>query len=124
MSKKKILCVEDDLDQLLGLTGILRLGGYDVYSATEGVAAIAQAKKHQPDVILLDIGLPAGDGFWFLDTLRSSTGPETDIPVIVLTARADPETRERAYEAGASGFGQKPIDPDDLLGSIESLLSA
>lgn len=124
MSKKRILFVEDDPDQLLGLTGLLRLGGYEVTTAMKGVAAIAEVKRQQPDLILLDIGLPAGDGFWILDTLKSVQGQTYDIPVIVLTARADAQTRERAYAAGAVGFGQKPIDPDDLLKSIDKLLAA
>ena len=124
MSKKRILFVEDDPDQLLGLAGLLRLGGYEVATAMEGVAAIAEVKRQQPDLILLDLGLPAGDGFWIMDTLKSTPGPAYDIPVVVLTARADAETRKRAYAAGAVGFGQKAIDPDDLLSSIDKLLKA
>lgn len=123
MSKRKILVVEDDRDQLLGLTAMLRMGGYDVVGASEGVAGIAKAKNDRPDLILLDLGLPAGNGFWFLETLRGS--PDVgQTPVIVLTAMDAGRSKEKAFAAGADGFGQKPIDRDDLLRSIDGLLAA
>lgn len=123
MSKRKILVVEDDRDQLMGLSAMLRMGGYDVVGASEGVAAIAKAKNDRPDLVLLDLGLPAGNGFWFLETLRSS--PEVgQTPVIVLTAMDASRAKEKAFAAGADGFGQKPIDADDLLRSIDGLLGS
>lgn len=122
MSQRKILIVEDDRDQLLGLSAMLRLGGYDVVGATEGVAGIAKAKSDRPDLILLDLGLPAGNGFWFLETLRGSADVG-QTPVIVLTAMDAARAKQKAFDAGADGFGQKPIDADDLLRSISGLLN-
>ena len=118
---KRILIVEDEqaIREMVGFAlKKAELYFEEVADAEQALVAIA---SNPPDLILLDIGLPAGDGFWILDMLRGSPGPGTMVPVIVLTARADSETREKAYAAGANGFGQKPIDPDDLLASIPRL---
>ena len=82
--------------------------------ACDGYAAVATAQKERPDLIILDLGLPAGDGFVVLDRLRNRANL-TGVPVIVLSAR-DPETsEERALMAGATAYFQKPPDNDELL---------
>jgi DNA-binding response OmpR family regulator len=79
------------------------------------------AQKEHPHLIILDLGLPAGDGFAVLKLLRQYPALE-DIPVIVLTAR-DPESAEkRALESGAVAFFQKPADNEELLGVIRACL--
>jgi DNA-binding response OmpR family regulator len=76
-------------------------------------AAIATAQKEQPDLVILDLGLPAGDGFLVLDRLRQRPNLEM-VPVIVRSAR-DPQTNEdRALMAGAAAYFQKPADNDEL----------
>ena len=122
MSNGKILIVEDDKHQLLSTAALLRSAGYEVVGTSEGMSAIREAAQHSPDVILLDLGLPAGDGFWVLERLKSRF-QLSQIPVIVLTARDGEETRRQVVDAGADGFGLKPIDPDLLLDSIRRLMA-
>ena len=118
----KILIVDDDPDLRTALRVRLRASRYETVSAVDGYSAISQAYKEKPDLIILDIGLPAGDGFVVLDRLHKN--PElADIPVIVLTAR-DPESTERkALEMGACAFFQKPADNGALLGVIRARLA-
>jgi len=118
----KILIVDDDPDLRTALRLRLRANRYDTVSAVDGYSAISQAYKEKPDLIILDLGLPAGDGFVVLDRLHKN--PElADIPVIVLTAR-DPENAERkALEMGACAFFQKPADNGALLGVIRARLA-
>jgi len=120
--QSKILIVDDDPDLRTALRVRLRANRYDTVSAVDGYSAISQAYKEKPDLIILDIGLPAGDGFIVLDRLHKN--PElADIPVIVLTAR-DPESTERkALEMGACAFFQKPADNGALLGVIRARLA-
>jgi CheY-like chemotaxis protein len=103
MSKAKILVVDDDPDLVRALRLRLRANNYDVTTASDGYAAIAQAQKERPALIILDLGLPVGDGFVVLDRLQTSDAL-SGVPVIVLSAR-DPQTNEeRALKAGAAAF--------------------
>ena len=118
----KILLVDDDPDLLRALRLRLRANNYEVATAGDGYAAIASAQRERPALIILDLGLPAGDGFVVLDRLQK-TDHLSSVPVIVLTAR-DPDTsEERALKAGAAAFFQKPADNYDLLNAISLCLS-
>ena len=118
----KILIVDDDPDLRFALKLRLQAQKYEIVNAVDGYSAIAQANKEKPDLIILDLGLPAGDGFVVLDRLHRN--PElAAIPVIVLTAR-DPESTERkALQMGACAFFQKPADNGALLGVIRARLA-
>jgi DNA-binding response OmpR family regulator len=118
MSKAKILVVDDDPDLLRALRLRLRANNYEVISASDGYAAIASAQKERPSLIILDLGLPVGDGFVVLDRLQSSDAL-SNIPVIVLSARDPQMNEERALKAGAAAFFQKPADNDELLNVIQ-----
>ena len=123
MNRAKIMVVDDDSDlrQALGLR--LRANNFDTVNVCDGYSAIAMAQKERPHLIILDLGLPAGDGFAVLKSLQEHPGL-SDIPVIVLTAR-DPESNEkRTLEAGAVAFFQKPADNEELLGVIRASLQA
>jgi DNA-binding response OmpR family regulator len=117
----KILVVDDDMDiqRLLAL----RLGdvGYDTTFAADGTSAISVARKESPDLILLDLGLPAGDGFKVLERLHA-LAQLSRIPVIVMSARDNPEVSARAIEAGAQKFIPKPFEMGQLLDLITSAL--
>ncbi len=122
MERKKILVIDDDLDIRLGLNARLRANGYETVFAEDGVGALSVARKESPDLILLDIGLPGGDGFSVLERLKTNTSLAT-IPVVVLSARDAEENERRALEAGAEVFLEKPAENDDLLGAIASAIA-
>lgn len=118
---KKILVIEDDVDMQLGLSVRLRASGLEPVFAGDGVTAVAVARKERPDLVLLDLGLPAGDGFVVMERLRNLT-QLASVPVVVLTARGAAGNRERCLQAGAAAFLQKPVDNEELLSTIEGLL--
>jgi DNA-binding response OmpR family regulator len=118
MNGEKILIVDDDKDLLRGLNFQLRAHGYETVIATDGYSAISVAQKEKPDLIILDIGLPAGDGFIVMERLRNHPSLAL-IPIIILTARDLKINKERALKAGAVAFFQKPADNDKLLDVIQ-----
>ena len=117
MQRSKILVVDDDPELVKALRLRLRANDYDITTASDGYSAIATAQKDRPDLIILDLGLPVGDGFVVLERLQSSN-PLSTIPVIVLTARDPQANEDRALKAGAAAFFQKPVDNDELLNVI------
>jgi DNA-binding response OmpR family regulator len=121
MDKKKILIVDDDEDSVKGLRLRLRAHNFNTAVAMDAVSAISQAKNESPDLILLDLGLPAGDGFVVMERL-ANLDSLSSIPVIVLSARDPHVNRERALNAGAIAFFQKPADNDELLSAIHKAL--
>jgi DNA-binding response OmpR family regulator len=100
----------------------LRANHYDTVQASDGYAAIAVAQKEQPNLIILDLGLPAGDGFAVLGRLQESD-TLSNIPVIVLTARDPQSNEQKTLQAGATAFFQKPADNSELLDVIRATLS-
>jgi DNA-binding response OmpR family regulator len=123
MNRAKIMVVDDDPDLRQALNLRLRANHFDTISVCDGYSAIAMAQKEKPHLIILDLGLPAGDGFVVLKNLRHHPALSL-IPVIVLTAR-DPEGNEkRTRDAGAVAFFQKPVDNEELLGVIRASLQA
>jgi DNA-binding response OmpR family regulator len=121
MSNNKVLIVEDDADVRLGYHVLLKAHHYDTLFAADSVTAVSEARKHQPDLIILDLGLPAGDGFIVLERYRSNAYLSV-IPVIVVTARGLYGNKERALQAGAKAFFQKPWNDHELLLTISRLL--
>ena len=121
MSNKKVLIVEDDADVRLGYHILLKAHHYDTFLAGDGVSAVSEARKHEPDLVILDIGLPAGDGFKVLEWFRGNANLSL-IPVIVVSARDHQGNKERALKAGARAYVQKPWNDDELLELIERLL--
>jgi DNA-binding response OmpR family regulator len=121
MNKKKILIVDDDPDVRLGLHVRLKANHYDVIFAADGIASIAEARKHMPDLIILDLGLPAGDGFSVMERLKANDSLSL-IPVIVVSARDLKANMDRALKAGAKAFLQKPVDNAELLKVIRQAL--
>jgi two-component system KDP operon response regulator KdpE len=122
MQRSKILVVDDDPDLVRALRLRLRANHYDIATATDGYSAIAAAQKEHPDLILLDLGLPAGDGFIVLDRLQKSDAL-SGIPVIVLSARDPQNNEQRALKAGAAAYFQKPADNEELLNVIRTNLA-
>jgi two-component system KDP operon response regulator KdpE len=122
MPKPKILVVDDDPDLVRAMRLRLRANNYEVATASDGYTAIASAQKDRPALIILDLGLPVGDGFVVLDRLQNIDALAS-VPVIVLSARDPQSNEERALKAGAAAFFQKPADNDELMNAIRLNLS-
>ncbi len=120
--QKKILIVEDE-ESLLKLESILlTTKGYLVQGATTGLAALEAISREAPDLILLDIMLPEMDGFEVCTRIKNNV--ETNhIPVILLTARKNPEDMARGKEVGAEEYITKPFKSAMVMATIEKLLS-
>jgi DNA-binding response OmpR family regulator len=112
-----ILVVEDDADTILGLRVLLKAHYYDPVFATNAADAITQSIKYDPDLILLDLGLPGVDGFELLEHFGHRY--LSMVPVIVVSGRERRKNRERALHAGAVNYLQKPWDDEELLGLID-----
>ena len=123
MERPKILIVDDDPDLRRAMKLRLRANHYDTVHASDGYSAISMAQKERPDLIILDLGLPAGDGLGVLKRLQDAD-TLSNIPVIVLTARSPQFNEQKALLAGAAAFFQKPADNEELMGTIRASLQA
>jgi putative two-component system response regulator len=121
VSGKKILIIDDDPHLLLGLTPQLKGCGFSVVTAADAIAAISMARREVPDLIILDLGLPAGDGFQVLERIKNMADLAA-IPVIVLTAWDPVDYKQRSLDAGAVAFFQKPPVIHEFLTTIHRVL--
>jgi DNA-binding response OmpR family regulator len=119
--KKKILVVDDERDIVKALTIRLRGAGYEVVTAFDGAQGIFTAHKENPDLIILDIRMPAGNGFSVAEKLKQSTNTFT-IPVIFLTGSPERDSEEKAMTLGARFYVKKPYDPEELLDAVRRAL--
>lgn len=118
---KKILVVEDDKDISRAMSIRLKSAGYDVVIAHDAVLAASVAAKTQPDLVILDISLPGGDGFTVAERLQDIL---CDVPTIFVTASKRPGLTERALKLGAVALLEKPYDAQILLGLVHSAIHA
>jgi DNA-binding response OmpR family regulator len=116
--KKKILIVDDERDIVKALMIRLQANGYEVVTAFDGAQGVFMAHKEKPDLIILDIRMPAGDGFSVAERLKRSTHTFT-IPVIFLTGSPEKDAEGRAMELGARFYIKKPYDPEELLDAVK-----
>jgi len=119
---KKILIIEDDRKIAMALTIRLKSAGYGTTMAFDALTVITAAVKLKPDLLLLDVSMPAGNGFTVAE--RVQTLFPAAVPIIFITASKQPAFRKRADELGAAGFFEKPYDPDKLMAAISRILSA
>jgi DNA-binding response OmpR family regulator len=117
-----ILVVDDDADIRELIKHRLELSGYKVAFAADAGTALTLARTAQPDLILLDLTLPGGDGFMILERMQH-LATLAHVPVIAVSAREPEPNESRARELGAVGYIHKPFETDELLGAIESALS-
>lgn len=113
-----VLLVDDDATNRVLVSEILDLCGYESVQAGSGIEALDVLVGNPVDVILLDIMMPDMDGYEFCKKLKESNNL-ADIPIIMLTALIDGESRRKAFEAGANDFITKPFKMDDLVNKIE-----
>jgi DNA-binding response OmpR family regulator len=118
--RSKILLVDDDPDTLRLLSKRLMACGYEIFLASDGVAAMTEVRRQSPDLIVLDLGLPAGDGFMTLERLRDNPIFGT-ISVVVLTGQDASEARTRAMDMGAKAFFEKTVGTEEFLGTISPI---
>ena len=121
MTRKKILIVDDDPAIREGYQIRLKANGYETFFAVDAISGFSEARKHEPDLIILDLGLPAGDGFVVMERLKAVTSLSL-IPILVVSARDRLATKGRAIKAGAKAFLQKPVDNAVLLAHIRKIL--
>jgi DNA-binding response OmpR family regulator len=119
--KKKILIVDDERDILKALMIRLQVAGYEVVTAFDGAQGIFMAHKEQPDLIILDIRMPAGNGFSVAEKLKQSENTFS-IPVIFLTGSPEKDSEQKAMKLGARFYIKKPYDPEELLDAIRRAL--
>jgi len=117
-----ILLVEDDLLNREMIYRYLQIQGFDAITALDGAQAVALARRHMPDLILMDMGLPILSGWQATERLKAM--PDTcAIPIIALTAYAMAEDRERAFAVGCDEFETKPVNFQRLKVKIDALLA-
>ena len=121
MANKKILIVDDDPDVRLGMHLRLKANGYDTFFASDALSGVAEARKQDPDLIILDLGLPAGDGFVVIERLKAIPALAV-IPIIVVSARDVHANQDRVIKAGASTFLQKPVNNAVFLAAVRQAL--
>ena len=123
MKKKdiKILLVDDEPDILEILNYNLSSQGYQVYTAKNGMDAVAKAKKKKPHLIILDVMMPEMDGIEACEMIRNTPGLENTL-ITFLTARGEDYSQVAGFDAGADDYITKPIKPKVLLSKIKALL--
>jgi len=119
---QRVLVVEDSAVIQRLITVCLRPAGVEVETRDDGPTGLEAAIELLPDLLILDVGLPRMDGWEVLERIRADERTKS-IKVLVLTAHAQEETRERADRGGADAFLTKPFRPDDLRGVALELLS-
>src|SRR6201997_3820247 len=114
----RVLVVEDDDAIAQVLQRSLRMEGYEVRVADDGITALDQAHAFLPDLVILDLGLPRLDGIEVAKQLRQSD----DVPILVLTARDAVEARVEGLDSGADDYLVKPFERQELLARLRALL--
>jgi len=118
---KKILIADDEPHVLQLIASRLKANNYDVIAAQDGLYAVKKAIEAKPDLIILDIKMPAGGGVTVFENLRMSADTMM-IPIIFITAYPNEELRDKLLQMGAAGFISKPFDAEDLLAQVRKAL--
>jgi two-component system, cell cycle response regulator DivK len=114
---QRLLLVEDNEDNRIIYSTLLRHLGYQVSEARDGLQAIALARSEHPDLILMDISIPEMNGWEVTRVLREDPATRA-IPIVALTAHALPDDRERAEEVGFTSYLAKPVEPRAVAAEV------
>ena len=117
MNKTLILVVEDDTPVHNLITTTLKTHDYKYISAKNGAGAIMEASTHNPDIVLLDLGLPDIDGVEVIEKIRSWS----NMPIIVISARSEDSDKIEALDAGADDYLTKPFSVEELLARLRAV---
>ena len=120
--KRSILLIEDNEQNRYLLTFLLESSGYEVVSAVDGAHGIEATRALVPALILLDIQLPTMNGYAVARALRQNAALQAT-PIVAVTSYAMPGDREKALEAGCTGYIEKPINPDTFVAEVEAVLA-
>jgi DNA-binding response OmpR family regulator len=118
---KNILIIEDDRKIAMALTLRIKSAGYEATTAYDTLSGVNAAIKNPPDLVLLDICLPVGNGFTVAEEIQTLV--RTPIPIIFITASKQPGFRQKASELGAAGYFEKPYEAEELLAAIQNALN-
>ena len=118
---KKILVADDEPDVVKVLSMRLKAHNYEVITAFDGLQAVKEAYKEKPDLILLDIMMPLGDGYTVFENLKRSAQIRL-IPVIFISALPPRQVQQKVEELGAQGFISKPFDSKALVAEVKKIL--
>ena len=121
MLRKKILIVDDERDIIKAVTIRLQTNGYEVISALNWAQGVSMVHQEMPDLVILDVQMPSGDGFNVVENLRQSDRTDR-IPIIFLTGSPERNTEERATRVGARFYIKKPYDSEELLDAVKRAL--
>lgn len=122
VARQRILVVEDTKNIAMAVSFCLQGAGYDATVVEDGVTALASISESPPDLVLLDLVLPRMNGFLVLEALKQDAQMR-EVPVVVLSARADDRDIERARALGAREYLVKPFTPHDLLRVVRDVLT-
>ena len=119
----RIIAVDDQPANILVLERAFRHVGHHGFEGyTEPADALAAIRRSEPDLLLLDLHMPGIDGFAMFDLVRSATDGDAYLPVVILTADSNRETRREALRRGATDFLTKPFDLDEVVLRSRNLL--
>jgi two-component system cell cycle response regulator DivK len=121
--KGSVLLIEDNEQNRYLVTFLLERSGYTVIACIDGARGIEAARNATPALVLLDIQLPVMDGYAVARALRQNVALHRT-PIVAVTSYAMPGDREKALEAGCTGYIEKPINPDTFVAEVERALSA
>lgn len=120
-AQTEVLIVEDDPDLNEMLGAYMELSGFRHRSALDGTSALEQLRDHLPELVLLDLMLPDLDGLEICQRMRAEKSTR-GVPVVILTARDEPGSRERARACAVAAYLTKPFDPDVLMATIRRVV--
>ncbi|MFC1942463.1 response regulator transcription factor [Chloroflexota bacterium] len=119
---KRILVVEDDPASMRLMQYILEHKGYEVITAVNGLDGLKKARSEEPDLVILDVMLPGMGGFDICYHLRSE--PQTaGMPILMLSAKARGVDKDTGLKVGADFYATKPVDPAEIVSTVQSLIS-
>jgi DNA-binding response OmpR family regulator len=119
----RVLIAEDEPNIVESLTFLLRRAGYDVASVLDGEEALVQLRTRPPDLMILDLMLPRRNGFEVLKAVKANPALRS-LPVLILTAKGQPQDRKRAEEIGVGAFMTKPFSNREIMDEVRRLAGA